>query len=107
MCRLIQHPPAAWLLFTEAKGGEQHLQARGNAGAEVLRCLQLFTVLVHDEGSQALQLEEICFLQDLPPRIHIRWQHTGAVAQEVEDQPKVLRVPVNKDASLHSMSEGQ
>ncbi len=86
---------------------EQHLQPCGNAGAQILRCLQLFAVLVHEEIPQALQLVELCLLQNLPPCVHVRWQHAGAVAQEVEDQSKVLRIPVNKDAPLRSASESQ
>ena len=65
-----------------------------------MRGLQLLAILMHDEGTQAVQLVEVGLLQDLPPRIPIHWQHTGAVAQEVENQPKVLRVPVNEDAPL-------
>ena len=81
---------------------EAHLQACGNASTEILRCLQVSAVLMHDEGPEALQLIELCLLQNLPASIHIGWQHTDAIAQEVEDQPKVLRVPVNEDAPLCS-----
>ena len=83
---------------------QQHepcLQACGNACAQVLCCLQLSAVLMHDEGSQAVQLIEVCLLQDLPPCVHISRQHADAIPQEVQDQPKVLWVPVNEDASLY------
>ena len=66
-----------------------------------MRGLQLLAVLMHDEGTQAVQLVEVGLLQNLPPRIPVQWQHAGAVAQEVEDQPEVLRVPVNEDTPLH------
>ena len=78
-----------------------HLKACGNAGAQVMCGLKLLALLMHDEGAQAVQLEEVGLLQDLPPRLPVHRQHAGAVAQEVEDQPKVLRVPVDENPSLH------
>ena len=80
---------------------EPCLQACGNACAEVLCRLQLSAILMHDEGSQAFQLIEVCLLQDLPPCVHIRRQHADAIPQEVQDQPKVLWIPVNEDSSLY------
>ena len=66
-----------------------------------MRSLELLTILMHDEGAQAVQLEEVGLLQDLPPRIPVQRQHAGAVAQKVEDQPEVLRVAVDEDTPLH------
>ena len=67
-----------------------------------MRSLQLLAVLMHDEGAQAVQLVEVGLLQYLSPRSPVRWQHAGAITQEVEDQPKMLRIPVNENPPLRS-----
>ncbi len=46
-------------------------------------------------------LIEICFLEHLPPSLWVDWQNTDTIAQEVEDEAKVLRVSVNENTSLH------
>jgi len=45
-------------------------------------------------------LIEICFLKHLPPCLSIYRQHADSITQEIEDEAKMLRIPVNENTPL-------
>lgn len=56
---------------------------------------------------RALYLVESCFHHDLGQRLLVPWQHGEAIAQKIQNQRKVLRIPVYEYVPLYCGHKGQ